>query len=74
MLLSILKHASALTYAVNYKPMEMAEFLIEKGTNVNSTCTNLEIPLHFALILNHEEFDLLLLQNDAFLMPRIKTR
>ena len=34
--------------------------------NVNSTCTNLKTPLHFALMLNHEEFVLLLLQNGAF--------
>ena len=44
----------------------MAEFLIESGANINSTCTNLKTPLHFALILNHEEFVLLLLQNGAF--------
>ena len=53
---------------------EMAEFLIEKGANVNSTCTNLKTPLHYALMINHEEFVLLLLQNGAFLMPKIKTR
>ena len=57
---------TALTYLVNYKLKEMAEFLIEKGANVNSTCTNLKIPLHFA-ILNHKEVILLLLQNDASL-------
>ena len=44
----------------------MAEILIENGANVNSTCTNLKTPLHFALMLNHEEFVLLLLQNGAF--------
>ena len=42
-------------------------FVIENGANVNSTCTNLKTPLHFALILSHEEFDLLLLQNGASL-------
>ena len=45
----------------------MAEFLIENGANINSTCTNLKTPLHFALMLNHEEFVLLLLQNGAYL-------
>ena len=29
--------ATALTHAVNYREKEMAEFLIENGTNVNST-------------------------------------
>ena len=43
----------------------MADFLIENGANVISTCTNLKNPLHFALMLNHEEFELLLLQNGA---------
>ena len=38
----------------------MAEFLIENFANVNSTCSN------FALMLNHEEFVLLLLQSGAF--------
>ena len=45
----------------------MADFLIENGANVISTCTNLKNPLHFALMLNHEEFELLLLQNGASL-------
>ena len=45
----------------------MAEFLIENGANVNSTFGNLKTPLHFALMLNHEEFVLLLLQNGASL-------
>ena len=44
----------------------MSEFLIENGANVNSTCSNLKTPLHFALMLNREEFVLLLLQNGAF--------
>ena len=61
--------ATALTHAVNYREKEMAEILIENGANVNSTCNNLKTPLHFALMLNHEEFVLLLLQNGAFLMP-----
>ena len=56
-----------LTYAVNYGEKVMAEILIENGTNVNSTCTNFKTPLHFALLLNHEEFVLLLLQNGASL-------
>ena len=55
-----------LTYAVNYGEKEMAEIIIENGTNVNSTCTNFKTPLHFALMLNHEEFVLLLLQGGAF--------
>ena len=55
-----------MTYTVWYKQKEMAEFLIENFANVNSTCTNLKTPLHFALMLNHEEFVLLLLQNGAF--------
>ena len=58
--------ATALTYAVNYKQKEMAEFLNENGANVNSNCTNLKTPLYFALTLNHEEFVHLLLQNGAF--------
>ena len=45
----------------------MAEFLIETSANANSTCTNLKTPLHFALMLNHKEFVLLLLQNGASL-------
>ena len=45
----------------------MAEFLIKNGTIKNSPCTNLKTPLHFALVLNHEEFVLLLLQNGASL-------
>ena len=49
-----------------YFQKEMATFLIENGSNVNSTCTNLKIPLHFALMLNHKEFVILLLQNGAF--------
>ena len=65
-----LDDATALTYTVSYKLKEMAEFLIEKGANVNSTCTNLKTPLHFALMLNHEEFVLLLLQNGASLNAR----
>ena len=44
----------------------MSEFLIENGANVNSTCSNLKTPLHFALMLNHKEFVLLLLQTGAF--------
>ena len=43
----------------------MAEFLIENGANVNSNCTNLKTPLHFAPMLNHEEIVILLLQNGA---------
>ena len=35
---------TALTYAVSYKLKEMAEFLIENGTNSNSNCTNLKTP------------------------------
>ena len=57
---------TALIFAVSHKQTEMAEFLIENGANVNSTCTNLKTPLHFALVLNHEEFLLLLLQNGPF--------
>ena len=49
-----------------YKQKEMAEFLIKNGTIKNSPCTNLKTPLYFALMLNHEEFVLLLLQNGAF--------
>ena len=45
----------------------MAEFLIKNGAIVNQNCTNLKTPLHFALVLNHEEFVLLLLQNGASL-------
>ena len=45
----------------------MADFLIENGANVNSTCNDLKTPLHFALMLNHEEFEHLLLQNGASL-------
>jgi ankyrin repeat protein len=45
----------------------MAEFLIENGANVNSTLNNLKTLLHFALVLNHEEFVILLLQNGASL-------
>ena len=56
--------ATALTYALSYKQKEMAEFLIKNGANVNSTCSNLKTPLHFALMLNHEEF---VLQNGASL-------
>ena len=44
----------------------MADFLIKNGANVNSTCINLKTPLHFALMLNHEKFVLLLPQNGAF--------
>ena len=50
----------------------MAEFLIESAANVNSTCTNLKTPLHFGLVLNHEEFVLLLLQNSASLNAKDK--
>ena len=39
-----LDDVTALTYAVTYKQKEMAEFLIENGTNVNSNCSNLETP------------------------------
>ena len=68
--------ATALTYEFSYKQKEMAEFLIESDANVNLTCTYLETPLHFALMLNHEEFVLLLLRNLkwSFFMPRIKPR
>ena len=62
--------ATALIYALSYKQKEMAEFIIESDANVNSTINNLETLLHFALMLNHEEFVLLLLQNgpdDRFL-------
>ena len=45
----------------------MAEFLIKNGANMNSTCSNLKTPLHFVLMLSHEEFVLLLLQNGASL-------
>ena len=45
----------------------MAEFLIKNSTIMNSTCGNLKTPLHIVLILNHEEFVLLLLQNGASL-------
>ena len=45
---------------------EMAEYLIENGANGNSTCSKLKTLLHFALMLNHEEFVLLLLQGGAF--------
>ena len=58
--------ATALTHAVNYREKEMAEILIKNGANSNSNCTNLKTPLHLALMLNHEEFVLLLLQNGAF--------
>ena len=58
--------ATALIYAVNYKQKGMAEFLIQNGANVNSTLNNLKTPLHFALMLNHEEFWILLPQNGAF--------
>ena len=58
---------TALTYAVNNKQKEIAEYLIDNDANVISTCTNLKTPLHFALIQNHEEFLLLLLQNGASL-------
>ena len=59
--------ATALIYALSYKQKEMAEFIIESDANVNSTINNLETLLHFALMLNHEEFVLLLLQNGASL-------
>ena len=52
----------------------MTKFLIKNGTNVNSTCTNLKTPLHFALVLNHEEFVLLLLQNGASLNAKDQDR
>ena len=58
--------ATALAYSVNYKQKELAKFLIENGANVNSTCGNLKNLLHFAQILNHEEFVILLFQNGAF--------
>ena len=61
-----LDDATALTYTVSYKRKEMPEFLIEKSANVNSTCNDLKTPLHFSLVLNHEEFVHLLLQNGAF--------
>ena len=48
----------------------MAEFLIKNSTIMNSTCGNLKTPLHIVLILNHEEFVLLLLQNGASLNAR----
>ena len=51
--------ATALTYAVNYKQKEMAQFLNENVTNTNSTCNNLKTPLYLALVLNYEEFVLL---------------
>ena len=47
----------------------MAEFLIKNGAN-GATCSNLKTPLHFPLMLNHEEFVLLLLQNGASLNAR----
>ena len=52
--------------SARYKQKEMAEFLIENGANGNSTCSKLKTLLHFALMLNHEEFVLLLLQGGAF--------
>ena len=61
-----LEGATALTYTVIYKRKKMAAFLIENGANVISTSTNLKTSLHFALMLNHEEFVHLLLQNGAF--------
>ena len=66
--------ATALAYSVNHKQKEFAKFLIENGANVNSTCGKLKNLLHFAHILNHEEFVILLFQNGAFLKPRIKTQ
>ena len=58
---------TALTYAVNQlQAIGNGWFLIKNDANVNSTCTNLKTPLHFALMLNHEEFVLLLLQNGDF--------
>ena len=44
------------------------------GAKVNSTCTNLKTPLHFALMLNHEEFVLLLLQNGASLKAKYQDK
>ena len=52
--------ATELTYAINYKQKEMAQFLIKNGANSNSTCNNLKTPLHLALALDHEEFVLLI--------------
>ena len=68
-----LEGATALTYTVNYKEKEMAEFLIKNGTIVNSPCSNLKTLLHFALKLNHEEFVLLLIQNCASLIAKDST-
>ena len=48
----------------------MAEFLIKNSASMNSTCSNLKTPLHFVLMLSHEEFVLLLLQNGASLNAR----
>ena len=53
--------------STTYKQKEIAEFLIESSGNVNSNCTNLKTPLHLTLVLNHEEFVPLLLQNGASL-------
>ena len=66
--------ATALIYALSYKQKEMAEFIIESDANVNSTINNLETLLHFALMLNHEEFVLLLLQNGASLNTKDQDR
>ena len=52
----------------------MAEFLIKNSTIMNSTCGNLKTPLHIVLILNHEGFVLLLLQNGAILHAKDQDR
>ena len=63
-----------MTYIVSYEQKEMATFLIENGANVNSTCTNLKTLLDFALMLNHEECVILLLQNGASLNVKDKDK
>ena len=50
----------------------MARFIQKKPNRFQecflaySTCSNVKTPLHIALILNHNEFVTLLLQNGAF--------
>ena len=65
-LLLILKHwCNCINLCSQLQTKENGPISHSNGANVNSNCTDLKTPFHFALMLNHEEFVLLLLQNGA---------
>ena len=56
-------HWSKMMFLLNNKQKEMALLFIDTSTNMNSTNSNVKTPSHLTLMLNHEEFVILLLQN-----------